>query len=97
MIKPMTQQLSFVIACAFVYSAYAIQGLYSLISNNIRSHEVLKPRDLGLNFSNQFEIWQAPWQQGCWDACEISERYDHNIQSHGFETSRDLAVRYLTA
>ena len=30
--------------------------------------------------------------------CQISERYDHyNTQSRGFETSRDLAVRRLTA
>ena len=29
--------------------------------------------------------------------CQISERYDHdNIQSHGFESSRDLTVRRLT-
>ena len=32
------------------------------------------------------------------NACQTSERYDHyNIQSRGFETSRDLALRRLTA
>ena len=52
----------------------------------------------GLDFSNRFEIWLAPRQQYCRDACQISERYDHyNIQSRGSETSRDLAVRCLTA
>ena len=44
------------------------------------------------------EIWQAPRQQRCRDACQISEQYgDFNIQSRGFETSRDFAVRRLTA
>ena len=32
------------------------------------------------------------------DACQIPERYDHyNIQSHGFETRRDLTVISFTA
>ena len=63
-----------------------------------RSREVSKPRDSGLNFSNRSEIWQVPRQRCCRGACQISERYDHcNIQSRGFETSRDLAVRRLTA
>ena len=39
-----------------------------------------------------------PRQQCCRDACQISERYYNcNIQSRGYETSRDLAVRRLTA
>ena len=51
-------------------------------------------RDSGSNISNHSEIWQAPRQSCCRDACQISERYDrYNIQSRGFETSRDLAVR----
>ena len=63
-----------------------------------RSREVSKPRDSGLNFSNRSEIWQVPRQRCCRGACQISERYDNcNIQSRGFETSRDLAVRRLTA
>ena len=63
-----------------------------------RSREASRPRDSGLNFPNLFEIWQAPRQQRCRDACQISERHTHyNIQSRGFETLRDLAVRRLTA
>ena len=59
-----------------------------------RSREVSKTRDSGLDFSNRFEISQAPRQQRCRDTCQISERYDHyNTQSRGFEPSRDLAVR----
>ena len=55
-----------------------------------RSREVSKPRDSCLDFSNRSEIWKPSRQ--------ISERYDHyNTQSRGFETSRDLAVRRLTA
>ena len=62
-----------------------------------RSREVSKPRDLGLDFFNHFEIGQAPRQQCRRDAWQISEWYDHyNIQSRGFETSRDLAVSRLT-
>ena len=51
-----------------------------------------------LDFSNRSEIRPAPRQQGCRDACQISERYDHcNIKSRGLETSRDLAVRETLA
>ena len=59
-----------------------------------RSQEVSKPRDSGLDFSDRSEIWQAPRQERCRYACHISERYDHDIQSRGFETSRALAVRH---
>ena len=42
--------------------------------------------DSGLDLFGCSEIWQAPWQHCCQDACQISERYDHyNIQSRGFE------------
>ena len=52
----------------------------------------------GLDFSNHSTIWQAPRQQRYQDACQISERYvQYNIQSRGFETSRDLGVRRPTA
>ena len=55
-------------------------------------------RELGLAFSNRSDIWQAPRQQCCRDACQHSERYDdYDLLSRGFETSRDLAVRRLTA
>ena len=50
-----------------------------------RSRETSKPQDSGLDFSNRSEIWQAPQQQCCWDACQISVRYrrydQYNIQS----------------
>ena len=56
-----------------------------------------KPWDSGLDFPNRSKIWQAPRQQRCWDACQISERYNRcNIQSRGFSRLRDfrdLAVR----
>ena len=59
-----------------------------------KSHEVSKPRNSGLDFSNCSKIWQASRQQRCRDTCQIWERHDnYNIQFHGFETSRDLAVR----
>ena len=55
-----------------------------------------KPRDSSLDSPNRSEIWQAPRQQCCRDAFQISERYDHyNTKSRGFETSRDLAVSHL--
>ena len=64
----------------------------------VRFREVSKPRDLGLYFSNRSEILQAHRQQRCQDACQILERQDHyNIQSRGFETSRDLTVRRSSA
>ena len=63
-----------------------------------RSRKISKPRDSSLDFSNRFESWQVLRQQGCRDACQILQRYDHyNIQARGFETSSDLAVKRLTA
>ena len=48
-------------------------------------------RDSGLDISNRSDIWQTPRQPRCRDACQNSERYDlYNVQSRGFETSRDL-------
>ena len=47
-------------------------------------------------FSNSSDIWQAPRQQGCRCTCQISERYTRvNIQSRGFEISRDLVITLL--
>ena len=57
----------------------------------------LKVASFGFNFSNCFPIliWQQPRQLA--GVCRISGRSDHdNIQSRGFETPRDLAVRHLT-
>ena len=52
--------------------------------------------DSGVDFSNRSEIWQAPRQQRRRDACQIAERYgNYNIQSCGFEASRDLVPRRL--
>ena len=63
-----------------------------------RSPEVSKPRDSCFGLSKRFEIWHAPLQQCCRDACQISERYDHhNTQSQGFDTSRYLTVRRPSA
>ena len=62
-----------------------------------RSRKDTMPRNSSLELTNHSEIWQVPRKQRCRDACQISEQYNHyNIQSHGFETSRDLAVRRLT-
>ena len=59
--------------------------------------EVSKQRESGLDTSNCSEIRQAPRQQHCRNACQISERYDnHNFQPRGLEISRDLAVRGIT-
>ena len=78
----------------FRASIYQADGRLS-----VRSHEVSKSRDSGLNFSSSgFGMWQAHRQRCCWDTCQISERYDHySIRSFCFETSRDLAVRRITA
>ena len=52
--------------------------------------------DSGVDFSNRSEIWQAPRQQRRRDACQIAEWYgNYNIQSCGFEASRDLVPRRL--
>ena len=56
----------------------------------------LEPRDSCLDFFNHSEIWQAPRQQRCRDACQISKRYDHNSQSDGFEISRHFTLRWIT-
>ena len=66
-----------------------LPGLHSLNGRlSVRSHEVSKTRDSGLDFSNRSEIWQTRREQRCRNACQISERYDNNnIQSPGFEAS----------
>ena len=81
-------------------------GLYAL-SGKTSYHKISflisKSRDSRLNFSNRSEIWQVCRQQRCRHASQIADtnlklRYNHyNIQSRGFEPSRDLAVRRLTA
>ena len=50
----------------------------------VRSHEVSKPWDSGLDFSNRSEIWQQRW------------RNDHyKIQSCGFETCSKTSIRLV--
>ena len=63
---------------------------------SVRSLQVSKPRDLYLELSNRFEIWQALRQQCCRCVCQISKRLDNlKYQSRGFETLRDLTKRRL--
>ena len=62
----------------------------------VRSRKVSKPRDLYLELSDRSEIWQAPRQQCCRGACQISKRHEHfNTRSRAFETLRDLTIRRL--
>ena len=62
----------------------------------VRSRKDSKPRDLYLELSDRFEIWQALRQQCCRCVCQISKRYDNlKYQSRGFETSRGLTKRRL--
>ena len=64
---------------------------YPMRRLTVRSRKFWKPRDLYLELSDRSDIWQAPRQQGCRSACQISRRCDNlNYQSRGFETSRDL-------
>ena len=69
---------------------------YPIRRLTVRSRKVSKPWDLYLELSDRSEIWQAPRQQGCRIACQISKRCDNlNYQSRGFEISRDLTIRRL--
>ena len=59
----------------------------------VRSRKVSKPRDLHLELHDRSAIWQAPRQQCCRCACQISKPFDKfNYQYHGFYTSRDLTI-----
>ena len=69
-----------------------ILGLYSLTSKT--SYRKISWSIEAVSFG--FRLFQSPQQQCCWD-CQISERSNYNIQSRVFETSRDFAVRGLTA
>ena len=48
---------------------------------NARSRKVWKPRALGLDFSNRYEISHAPRQQRCHNASQISERAIHSLKA----------------
>ena len=66
------------------------------ISNKTYYHKKPKPRDLCLELSDRSEMLQAPRQQYCRSACQISKGYGHsNYQSPGIEASRDLMIRRL--
>ena len=57
-----------------------------------RTRKASKPLDLGSDFSSYFENWQAPRQRSCRDACQFSERYNHNnTQFRGFG---DFTISY---
>ena len=65
------------------------QGFYSLSGRTSYRN---------ISWSLEAAWFAFDFSKSCWDACQISEEYDHyNIQSRGFETSRDLAVRCLTS
>ena len=69
---------------------------YPIRRLTVRSRNVSKPRDLYLELSDRSEIWQAPRQQGCRSACQISKRCDNlNYKSRGLQTSRDLTITRL--
>ena len=71
------------------------QGLYSLSGKT--SYRKISSSLEAARFG--FGLFQLLWNlTGIQYACQISERYDHyNTQSRSFKTSRDLAVRRLTA
>ena len=75
------------------------QGIY-LLCGRMSHCEISCSREaaiFALDFSNRSVFWKSPWQQRCWDDCQISRRYDHyTIQSRGLETSKKTAVRRLT-
>ena len=52
----------------------------------------LEATRFGFRLFYRYKIWHAPGQQRCRSSVQTSQRYGHyNIQSHGFETSWDLA------
>ena len=76
-------------------------GLYSL-SRKTSYRQIsrsLEGARLGVIMIVSFwNLWQASRQHCCRDGCQISKRLKKSKhESRGFETSRDLAVRRLTA
>ena len=62
-----------------------------------RSREVSKPRDLCLELSDCYEIWQAPLQHCC--RCAVKFQSDTNILNtlyRALETLRDLTISVLS-
>ena len=78
-------------------------GVWASIHEAVRrliakTREVSRPRYWMLWWSYRSEIWQASRQRCRRCACQISERlFKSKPKSHGFETSRDLALIRLTA
>ena len=69
---------------------------YPIRRHIVKSRKVSKAGDRVLKYSYRFEIWQAPRQQCCRGACQISERSDNSkYKSRGFETLRGLTIRRL--
>ena len=86
--QPLLGQTTGALFCSHV-NVTILQGLYSL-STQTSCRKISWSREIQVYaFSKRSEILQAPRQQRCRDACQISERYDyHNIQFRGFETWR---------
>ena len=72
----------------------------AFISRQTSYHKILwslEATRFGFRIFQSF-LYLTPEQQHCWDACQILQQCTHyNIQSCGFKTSRDLAVRRHTA
>ena len=79
-----------------LFNALNNLGLYSQ-TGRTSYHKIswsLSAARFMLSLSNRSKILQAPQEQHCQHACQISARYKHhNIQSRGFNTSRKRAVR----
>ena len=81
-------------------SGIPILGLYSLSSKSFiaRLCKISKAQDMDSELSDCSAIWQVSQQQCCLGACQIWEGYNNfNVQSNGFEASRDLVVRHCDA
>ena len=62
----------------------------------MRSHEVLKARDLCLEFFDRTAIWQTPRQHCCRCASQTSKRYKHPIlRLLGFARSHDKTSYHI--
>ena len=80
------------------YIMATLLGLYSL-SRQMSYHNISQSlKAVRFRFRLfQSQILQAPWQQYCQEACQVSEWCDHhNTKSCSFETSYDLTVWCLT-
>ena len=70
------------------------------ISCRIYMHRYISAYSLGiyLKLHSYSEIWKSPRKYCCRNACHLSEQFDNSLtQSRGIDTSRDLAIRHLSA